>query len=452
MQWIDLFKKYRYNQKETTNLTSERSEFEIDFDRIIFSSAFRKLQDKTQVIPMPEEDFVHTRLTHSLEASSVGRSLGRKAGNYLIHKYPALTDAGISSYDIGCIVAAASLAHDIGNPPFGHSGEAAISEYFLNSNGKKYESQINDDRKWNDLIRFEGNANGFKILTNYSGGSDGGLRLTYPTLAAFTKYPKENFVNENSDRASQKKYGVFQHEKNIFLPIATELKLRELDGTKNISYARHPLAFLVEAADDICYSIIDFEDGLRLKLIDYYYAEKYLYPLLGNKLNREKLLSMNMDEQIAFLRASVINILVDDIANIFAENEEGMLDGSFDKSLIKLSKYAMIIEDIKSITRQKVYQSRVVLEIEAAGFEVLGGLLDMCIEAVDNMAEANTKTFYRSRKIIELIPEQYIGTNKKPNPDLYIRIIKICEFIAGMTDSYAIHFYKKLKGIELPKL
>lgn len=452
MQWKDLLIKYRYKQKPNSPISAERSEFEIDYDRIIFSSAFRKLQDKTQVIPMPEQDFVHTRLTHSLEASSVGRSLGRKAGNYLLRKYPDLSELGISSYDIGSIVAAASLAHDIGNPPFGHSGEAAISEYFLNGNGANFENIINNPLKWNDLINFEGNANGFRILSNYTGGPDGGLRLSYPTLAAFTKYPKENISSQQNKRASQKKYGVFQSERDIFKNVADELKLVNIGEANEICYLRHPLAFLVEAADDICYSIIDFEDGLRLKLIDFTYAEKYLFPIIGDILDVKKLDEMHMDEQIAFLRASVINILVEDMSNIFMQHEEEMLNGTFDKSLIKLSKFADIVEDIKNITRQKVYQSRVVLEIEAAGFEVIGGLLDICIDAVNNVSAQSDKKYYRSRKIIELIPEHYIGKNKVPSQDIYIRIMKICEFIAGMTDSYAIHFYKKLKGIELSKI
>ena len=452
MQWSEILVKYRYKQKNNSSVSAERSEFEVDFDRIIFSSAFRKLQDKTQVIPMPEEDFVHTRLTHSLEASSVGRSLGRKAGNYLTKKYPELIDLGISSYDIGSIVAAASLSHDIGNPPFGHSGEAAISEYFLNGKGKTYETAINNVLKWNDLINFEGNANGFRILSNYTGGPDGGLRLCYPTLAAFTKYPRENLSSSLPNRASQKKYGVFQSEREIFKQVAKELNLTSINNDSTINYLRHPLAFLVEAADDICYSIIDFEDGLRLKLIDFTYAEKYLFPILGDLLNKDKLFQMHMDEQIAFLRASVINILVEDMSKIFMQNEEAMLQGTFDTSLIKLSKYTSIIEDIKKITRQKVYQSRVVLEIEAAGFEIIGGLLDICIEAVNNIALNDGKKYLRSKKILELIPEHFIGKDKIPDQDLYSRIMKICEFIAGMTDSYAIHFYKKIKGIELSKM
>ena len=213
MQWSEILIKHRYKQKSNSPISNERSEFEVDFDRIIFSSAFRKLQDKTQVIPMPEEDFVHTRLTHSLEASSVGRSLGRKVGNYLTKKYPELLDLGITSYDIGSIVATASLAHDIGNPPFGHSGEAAISEYFLNGKGSNFQNIIHDELKWNDLINFEGNANGFRILTNYTGGPDGGLRLCYPTLAAFTKYPRENLLSSLPNRASKNMVSFKQKER-----------------------------------------------------------------------------------------------------------------------------------------------------------------------------------------------------------------------------------------------
>lgn len=448
MNWSQLLKPYRFEKNSAEGL-STRSEFDKDFDRVVFSSAFRHLQDKTQVIPLPENDFVHTRLTHSLEVSSVGRSLGRLVGEKLIEKYPELKNQ-ISSYEIGSIVAAACLAHDIGNPPFGHSGEKAISEYFLNGRGKIFELEINDEKKWNDFINFEGNANGFKIITNYSGNSRG-LHLAYPTLAAFTKYPKEGLPKYKSDRVSEKKYGIFQSEKKYFNDVAEKLGLKKVNGNEHLHYYRHPLAFLVEAADDICYSIIDFEDGLNLHLIDFSYAEKYLIPFV-EKFDEAKFIKMNQEEQIAFLRANAINKLTSEVAEIFWTNEEKILNAEFDKALLDESIFKDQIKKIKKVSLEKVYKSRQVVEIEAAGFEVIAGLLHLCIQSVNHKYESSLNSdlkFYQSEKIVELIPEQFIGDNKIPSRELYVRVLKICEFIAGMTDTYAINFYRMLKGIEL---
>ncbi len=269
----DTNKRLRIEQDET------RLGFEVDYDRIIFSSAFRSLQDKTQVIPLSKTSFVHTRLTHSLEVSVVGRSLGRIIGKAVLEKYPQLKKThGYQSNDFGAIVAAASLAHDIGNPPFGHSGEKAIGDFFLNGKGKRFKSQLSK-KEYQDLIDFEGNANGFKILSETKNGVEGGLRLSYATLGAFMKYPKESLPKKPSLNISDKKYGVFQSEKDFFLEVAKELGLQNRGDRKDMSFSRHPLAFLVEAADDICYTIIDFEDGINLGLIDEEFALEYLIKL-----------------------------------------------------------------------------------------------------------------------------------------------------------------------------
>ncbi|MES2656548.1 MAG: deoxyguanosinetriphosphate triphosphohydrolase [Bacteroidota bacterium] len=448
MNWLQLLKPYRYKQTLQDGATS-RTEFERDFDRVVFSEPFRKLQDKTQVIPLPENDFVHNRLTHSLETSSVGRSLGRKVAEALLLKYPELNTA-LSSYDIGCIVAAACLAHDIGNPPFGHSGEDAIREYFLNGQGAALKQAIADDKKWEDLINFEGNANGFKVVTN-SSGNDKGLRLTYPTLAAFSKYPKESLPVYTDKQVHEKKFGFFQSEASYFQDVATKLGLLNTRNDGHLNWCRHPLAFLVEAADDICYSIIDFEDGLNLKWIDFAHAKELLIPFVEN-YKADKFEQMTFEGQVGFLRASAIDYLTNELAQIFMQNEEAILNGTFNQSLIKLSSKSHLIDKIKAITREKVYKNRIVIEIEAAGFEVISGLLHICISAVNQHYKAQqdkTLKYYRSQKVIELIPEQFIGKNKIPSHDLYERIMKIGEFISGMTDNAAIGFYRKLKGIQL---
>ena len=320
----DTNKRLRIEQDET------RLGFEVDYDRIIFSSAFRSLQDKTQVIPLSKTSFVHTRLTHSLEVSVVGRSLGRIIGKAVLEKYPQLKKThGYQSNDFGAIVAAASLAHDIGNPPFGHSGEKAIGNYFLNGNGKRFKSQLSS-KEYQDLIDFEGNANGFKILSETKNGVEGGLRLSYATLGAFMKYPKESLPKKPSLNISDKKYGVFQSEKDFFLEVANELGLQNRGDRQDISFSRHPLAFLVEAADDICYTIIDFEDGINLGLIDEEFALEYLIKLVKDNINTIKYNSLKKSsDRLAYLRSLAINTLVTEASSVFINNEEAILNGKF---------------------------------------------------------------------------------------------------------------------------
>ena len=452
MQWEKLLTRKRIGdpsdfQNETGPL---RSDFERDFDRVVFSSAFRRLQDKTQVIPLPKNDFVHSRLTHSLEVSCVGRSLGKMCGQAIIEKHPELQHTlGFAASDFGAIVAAACLAHDIGNPPFGHSGEKAIGEYFEFGEGMRFQEMIHDDKKWNDLIRFEGNANGFKTLTNTNTGLIGGSRLTYATLGAFTKYPKESLPLFKDKRVHEKKFGFFQSEKEIFHAMAIELGLTDFRNNQHLNWSRHPLAFLVEAADDICYSIIDFEDGLILRLIPVDYAEKLLLPLIGEDFEKWRYDQItDFSERLGYLRAKTINKIIQDCFHVFMQNEESILQGTFNESLLKRGQYYAQVEEIKKITLENVYRSRKVLEIEAAGFEVLGGLLELFITATED--HLYQKKRFRSENIYELIPARFLGPHRKPDADAYTRILKICEFVAGMTDSYAISIYRKLRGIELP--
>ncbi|MCJ7468079.1 MAG: dNTP triphosphohydrolase, partial [Maribacter sp.] len=278
----DSHKRLRKEQDET------RLGFEVDYDRVIFSTAFRSLQDKTQVIPLSKTDFVHTRLTHSLEVSVVGRSLGRIAGKKILEKHPHLGEVhGFQFNDFGAIVAAAALAHDIGNPPFGHSGEKAIGEYFKTGNGRQYQSLLSE-KEYQDIIDFEGNANGFKLLNESRKGVDGGLRLSYATLGAFMKYPKESLPKRSTNHIADKKFGFFQTEREFFKEVAAELGLLPTRIGEDISFCRHPLTYLVEAADDICYTIIDFEDGINLGLISEEYALEYLINLVKGNINTKK--------------------------------------------------------------------------------------------------------------------------------------------------------------------
>ena len=328
----DIQKRLRKGQDES------RLGFEVDYDRVIFSSAFRSLQDKTQVIPLSKTDFVHTRLTHSLEVSVVGRSLGRIAGNAIIQKHPYLfKDFGHRSNDFGAIVAAAALAHDIGNPPFGHSGEKAIGDFFQHGIGNSYREHLSE-AELQDLISFEGNANGFRLLTASREGVSGGLRLSYGTLGAFMKYPKESIPVKPTPHIADKKYGFFQRDKQIFEEIAAELGLLENHYKGSLAYSRHPLTYLVEAADDICYTIIDFEDGINLGLIPEEYALEYLIKLVKERINTKKYNQLGlMKDRLSYLRALAINTLIEDAARVFLDQEEAILNGDLEVALLDRS-------------------------------------------------------------------------------------------------------------------
>ena len=384
----DTNKRLRIEQDET------RLGFEVDYDRIIFSSAFRSLQDKTQVIPLSKTSFVHTRLTHSLEVSVVGRSLGRIIGKAVLEKYPQLKKThGYQSNDFGAIVAAASLAHDIGNPPFGHSGEKAIGDFFLNGKGKRFKSQLSK-KEYQDLIDFEGNANGFKILSETKNGVEGGLRLSYATLGAFMKYPKESLPKRPSLNISDKKYGVFQSEKDFFLEVAKELGLQNRGDRKDISFSRHPLAFLVEAADDICYTIIDFEDGINLGLIDEEFALEYLIKLVKDNINTVKYNSLTKSsDRLAYLRSLAINTLVAEVSSVFINNEEAILNGKFTTSLLDKSNYKAQVDDIIKISVQKIYKSNNVIDKEIAGYKILNTLLEVFTNSIENHIKGTTTQF-----------------------------------------------------------
>ncbi|MFT4643496.1 MAG: dGTPase [Candidatus Azotimanducaceae bacterium] len=424
----------RKDQDET------RLGFEVDYDRIIFSDSFRSLQDKTQVVPLSKTDFVHTRLTHSLEVSVVARSLGRIVGKQLMEKYPNLQEKGYQANDFGAIVAAAALAHDIGNPPFGHSGEKAIGEYFKTGNGQRFKNELTD-KQWQDLIDFEGNANGFKILTESGEGVDGGLRLSYATLGAFMKYPKESLPKKPTNHIVDKKYGVFQSDVEAFEDVAQELGLVRLRDDEHMAYNRHPLAYLVEAADDICYTIIDFEDGINLGLIDEAFALEYLIKLVKDTINSKKYHKLKTKkDRVSYLRALAIGNLINEAVKVFLENEDVILKGEYNLSLLDKCKYEAQINDIIKISVEKIYRSKEVIEKEVAGYKILSDLLDVFITAVNNKYD-KTATNY-DKLVFQLLPENFQQTKSS----LYDRIFTICSFISTVSDSYAILLHRKIKG------
>jgi len=434
----DNHKRLRKEQDET------RLGFEVDYDRIIFSSAFRSLQDKTQVIPLSKTDFVHTRLTHSLEVSVVGRSLGRIAGKKILEKHPHLQEVhGHRFNDFGAIVAAAALAHDIGNPPFGHSGEQAIGEYFKNGNGKKYQSSLSE-KEYQDLIDFEGNANGFKLLTESREGVDGGLRLSYSTLGAFTKYPKESLPKKPTKHIADKKFGFFQSEKDAFKEVAQELGLIQTREGNYTSFSRHPLTYLVEAADDICYTIIDFEDGINLGLISEDYALEYLIKLVKDKINTKKYNSLKYKEdRLSYLRALAISTLITDAVKVFIKNEEAILKGEFDVSLLDKSTYQAQIDDIISLSVEKVYRSSEVLEKEIAGYKIISDILEVYTGAL--VREKNGETSNYDKLMLQTLPERY----KAKEESIYKILLNCSCFVASLSDSMAVHIHRKITGLEI---
>lgn len=433
----DTNKRIRKEQDET------RLGFEVDYDRIIFSSEFRSLQDKTQVIPLSQTDFVHTRLTHSLEVSVVGRSLGRLVGTKLLEKHPHLQNVhGYQANDFGAIVAAAALAHDIGNPPFGHSGEKAIGEFFKTGEGKAYKSELTA-KEYQDLCDFEGNANGFKILTQNRPGRNGGLRLSYATLGAFTKYPKESLPKKPTTHIADKKFGFFQSEKDAFLDVANELGLLKR-SQQDLSFSRHPLTFLVEAADDICYTIIDFEDGINLGLVQEEFALEYLSKIIRDNIKPENYYALSTKEdRIGYLRALAIGSLINEAVDIFMKHEDAILKGEFDCALLDKSKYHAQIKDIIKISVENIYQSAEVIDKEIAGYGVLNTLLATYTTAVNNVYSGNASNY--DKLILKALPKIPAFESNS----LYERLSGVCFYISLLSDSKAILEYKKIQGIQI---
>jgi len=393
MNWEQLLSLQRFGDT-TKRIRKEQDEirlgFEVDYDRIVFSSYFRSLQDKTQVIPFSKTDFVHTRLTHSIEVSVVARSLGRLAGKEVHGYHPN---------DFGAIVAAAALAHDIGNPPFGHSGEKAIGHYFETGEGKDYKAELTPE-EYADLCQFEGNANGFKLLTESLPGAPGGLRISYATLGAYMKYPKASLPYRPTPHVADKKFGYFQSEKPFFEELSQEMGLKDQKRTH-----RHPLAYLVEAADDICYTIIDFEDGINLGWISEDYALEYLIKLVKDRMDTEKYAGLQFTSQrMSYLRSLAINSLIMDAVQMFLTHEEEILAGTFAHALLDKSKYKAQMDDIIAISVDKVYRSGEVLQKEIVGYKVITTLLSAFCTAAVNQFKGKTNAY--DQLILRLVPCQ----------------------------------------------
>ena len=444
MDWIQLISNKRLGQEHRhTERHDDRTEFKRDYDRLIFSAPFRRLQNKTQVFPLPGSIFVHNRLTHSLEVASVGMSLGNDVAQRIIQeKRPELR--GTMFEQIGQIVSTACLAHDLGNPPFGHSGEKAIQTFFTEGAGNALKSQVSPEF-WDDITHFEGNANAFRLLTHqFKGRRAGGFVMTYSTLASIVKYPYA------SSAASKKgKFGFFQSEREYYQRIADEMGIicKSKEG-EPLRYARHPLVYLVEAADDICYEIMDLEDAHKLKIITFEQTQRLMLDFFDEetqqhilqRIESEQLTDKN--EQIVYLRACVIGKLENECVNTFIEHEDEILAGTFTGSLVdhisplQREAYRRCAE----ISVQRIYRSRPVLDVELSGYKIMETLMQQMVEAVMHPDR------YYSQQLIGRVSSQY----HIDDPDLEVRLMAVIDYISGMTDVYALDVYQKINGISLP--
>lgn len=454
MQWERLLTPQRLGKRAAPEEQDPRSEFTRDNDRIVFSSAFRRMQDKTQVFPLAKSDYVRTRLTHSLEVASVGRSLGMRAAERIRRVCPEAADVARPD-EVGMIVASACLAHDIGNPPFGHAGESAIQEWFSRApEGREFLSCSGmSAAERADLEAFEGNAQGFRILTRLQYPQQrGGMHLTAAMLATFAKYPGASTAADAEGAAiGRHKFSYMQSEADLFEEVAamTGLLRRSDTGLASaMAWHRHPLAFLVEAADDICYHVMDIEDGYKAGVVSYEQLLSLHQPWRDAHIDG-RAQAMGTDAQKAeFYRAKTIGKLIDDVVDQFEASLPGMLDGSFDRELVLGIPRSASFKRFKDVARERVYRHQAVLEIEACGFEVISGLLSAFLGAVeDNAARGEKGQSVRTRTLLHLMPG---ARNEFAALRPYERALCVTDFVSGMTDTYAVEFYQRIRGIALP--
>jgi len=457
MRFDHLFSEKRVGSEKT--ISGTRSGFQRDFDRLIFSSGFRRLQNKTQVFPLPGTAFVHNRLTHSLEVASVGRSLGKLVGESIARQFQPGDELACEfyKYELPNVIAAACLAHDIGNPAFGHSGEKAISAYFIDNasveiDGRPLRAYYNE-REWADLTAFEGNANAIRVLTHqFKGKFRGGYGLTYTTIASLLKYPCEA-IAVNKHWRHRKKYGFFQSEQETVLTIMQELGMQE-ESTDPLVYKRHPFVYLVEAADDICYNIVDMEDAQRLGILSKQEVEDAFFDVL-KKVNRpgEDISKsfryyselQDINEAIAFLRAKVINALTEQAAQTFLDNQEAILAGRYNQTLLgAIEEDTQALANVEDISVRRIYNHDTVVQVEIAGYNVMSELLDLFVPAILHSTPNG-----RQQKVLQLVPFQF--TEFKESSSGYHKTMNALDLISGMTDEYATELYRRVKGIDIPR-
>lgn len=443
MEWINLISNKRFGQEHKhSERYDDRSEFKRDYDRLIFSSAFRRLQNKTQVFPLPGSIFVHNRLTHSLEVASVGMSLGNDICKQLVKKRPELKDTLFE--EIGTIVSAACLAHDLGNPPFGHSGEKAIQTFFSEGAGLNIKPLVSIPF-WDDITHFEGNANAFRILTHrFKGRRQGGFVMTYSMLAAIVKYPFASSL-----AGAHGKFGFFTSEAESYQKIAKELGIlqKSREGAP-LQFARHPLVYLVEAADDICYEIMDIEDSHKLKILSFEETEQLLLNFFDEDIQRkikQRIIDEELNdenEKVVYMRACVIGKLENECVAAFLAHEEEILAGIFEGNLIDhiSERQYHAYRKCAKVSFNKIYHSKPVLDIELSGYKIMATLMEVFVDAAIN------PTRFYSQQLIRRVSSQYDITNA----NIEERIMAVIDYISGMTDVYALDVYQKINGISLP--
>ncbi len=449
MEWKYLLSDHRIGSNAPGRMSIERSQFQRDFDRVVFCSSFRRLQDKTQVFPLQKTDYVRTRLTHSLETSSVGRSLGTAVGDFICRNFDT---NNLRPDDVGAIVAAAALAHDIGNPPLGHAGEEAIRYWFTHSDaGRSVAAQLSDAEA-RDFAEYEGNAQGFRTLCSLEmPDQHGGMRLTCATLGAFAKYPTAAFADPRPEGVAGKKFSFFVSEQELFREVAEYCRLIEIGPS---AWRRHPLAYLVEAADDIAYLIVDFEDGLRLGLVSYEELESFFLQFIDSDRASEYLKKIESPVQRAeFLRAQAIGHLVGKVSNAFIKHHDELLAGKLPRPLIEYIDEYEAMAKLRARSQELLYSNRRVAEVTAAGFEMVSGMLDIFIPCVEELVaekQGRGRASYRSARVSALLPAaavDFADSTWMTSP--YLRLLRVLDYISGMTDSYAVSLYQKMKGISL---
>ncbi|MBC7981341.1 MAG: dNTP triphosphohydrolase [Armatimonadetes bacterium] len=471
MDWPRLLSPKRFPDTSSQIYIRARPPWQQDYDRLVFCSAFRRLQDKTQVHPLSGSDYVRTRLTHSLEVSSVARSLGTLAGNHILEKHgrkkyqQSTLRASLTPLDVGMISSAAALAHDIGNPPFGHSGEDAIRYWFATSAvAAKVKLNLTDSQIL-DFESWEGNAEGFRLLSRLQMSRDQwGMRLTAATLGSFMKYPisSKAFVADRSladesnlkQEIARKKPGIFRHDLELWREVASELGLPEHKSGE--MWPRHPIAFLTEAADDICYRIVDLEDGFRLGRVTFAEFRDRILPLF-DKGKRSKVVTRLREQhdepnKASYLRAMAIGELIRQVDEAFRANEEALLNGTMKTSLLKETIAFSQLDKISDFTRVRVYSAPNVLQIEAAGFEIISGLLDLFVGTLEALSsDESLHSSLQAKKLAQLMPRECFGPKGRPTKVPYVRLLDAVDFVAGMTDTFALDLFRKIRGVTIPR-
>ena len=452
-QWSHLLNSQRLGStKKFVTHGVTRSQFHKDYDRLVFSHSFRQLNQKTQVHPLTNQLGIHTRLTHSLEVSCIGRSLGMMSAEKLHEKLAGGLPIGVSSADVGVIVQAACLAHDIGNPPFGHAGEYAIRDWFMHTERRSVLELLSAEERL-DLLAYEGNAQGFRLLVRNEHHPDkGGMRLTCATLGAFMKYPWQashsNIIDCDNSYSVDKvqKFGSFVSEAHQLEELATCLQLPR--SQLHDGFARHPLAYLLEAADDICYALIDLEDGIQLNMLNFNEVAEIFYQLIGERPAAITLpAKLSVSQQLASLRARAMMRLVNTVTDAFVDNSEAMLAGELTGSLFAHcdAEVQSGITQAKLLARERIFNHPSKVRMELMANQCLQRLLDAFMPLAWTVSNHASMPFEQQR-LLSLLQPHLSEQQRQLSDNIYHNILIILDFITGMNDHEAYRLAQELQG------